>query len=285
MANTAYGTVGENNVKYGLNKAQDWLKNNEDGYQTPYPEYTDRQGPAQMDYGVEFAQNANPYEKVGGIAQDWDQFKQDMRQPVYQAYDQSLRDIDQRFSGNGLFGSRGYGMNDDTLVKAGQGLQAGLLGADTAALNLYGQDLDRRDAQNLNAWKTGLTEAERKQAQNANQFAWDYGQAQNAIDFANSEAARKDAYNQDQFAWGYQQHRQPFADYMALAGGSAPIANQSAANQAALEAANLQAKAAGTSAWGSAIGGIGGGLLGSYGGDDGWSFGGIADDLGSLFSW
>lgn len=280
---TPYGSLGAEYVNSSLTRANDWLDANPTGYDGAYPEYTDRTGPVQSEYGVNYATNANPYEAVGGIATDWNQFQQEMSQPVYQAYEQNLRDIDSRFGNNGLFGSRGYGMNDDTLVKAGEGLATGLLGAKTSALDLYGQDLDRRDAQNLNAWKTGLTEAERQGAYDANKFAWDYTMDQNAVDWANSEAARKDAYNQDKFSWDYSQFRQPFSDNLALASGSTPSANQASSNQAALDAANLQADAAGTSAWSSALGAIGGGLLSSYGGDDGWTLGGVYDGVSSLF--
>lgn len=276
MANTVYGDVGTEQVGYGLTQAQDWLKDSQ-SFDTPYPEYTQRTGPVEMDYGVGYAQNANPYEKVGGIATDWAGFQDQMRQPVHDAYEQNLRDIDSRFSNSGMFGSRGYGMNDDTLVKAGQGLATGLLGADVAAQDQYLKNAEFQSNQNLNAWKTGLTEAERQSAHDKQQFAWDYGQQQQAVDFANSEQGRQDAYNYDKFGWDYQQHRQPFSDALSLASGSASTANQASANQAAIDAANINANAAGTSAWGSAIGGIAGGLLGGNTGSN------IFSGVGNLF--
>ena len=270
---TPYGSVGQDVVKGALTGAQDWLNNNKNGYQSPYPEYTQRTGPVQMDYGVEYQQNANPYEKVDGIATNWQQFQDQMRAPVYQAHDQNLREIDQRFSGNNMYGSRGYGLHDSTLEKAGEGLMSGLLSADVNAQNQYLKNAQFESDQNLNAWKAGLTEAERQNAHNTNQFAWDYNQAQQANDFANSEASRQDAYNYDQFNWDYNQSRQPFNDYLALAGGGAPIANQ-AANadlQKQITAANnaTSSNNASSALWGQAIGGLGGGLLSSLGGDKG----------------
>lgn len=269
---TPYGSAGKAIVEDSLKQANEWVQNNQN-YSNPYPEFNAYQGPAQMDYGVNYAENANPYEKVGGIATDWGQFQNQMRQSAYDAYNQNTRDIDTRFAGSGLYGARGYGMHDDTLVKAGQALQQGLLSADATAMDLYGQDLDRRAQQSLDAWKTGITEAERQQGHNANQFAWDYQQAQDAIDFANNETARQDAYNMDQFNWDYNQHRQPFTDYLTLAGGAAPSATQLANSQAQQQLANTQAQsqsdASSTMAWGTAIGSLGGGFLSSLGGDKG----------------
>lgn len=281
---TVYGdskTAGKA-VDYGLSSAQDWLKNNQNGYTGDYPSFTSYTAPTDMAYGVDYVSNP-AYQTVGGITdQNWGQFQQQMRQPVYQSYDQNLRDIDQRFSNNGLYGSRGYGMNDSTLQKAGEGLMTGLLAADTAAQNQYLANQQFLADQNLNAWKTGLTDAERQQAYNQNKFAYDYQNAQNQVDFANSEAARRDAYNQDQFNFNYSQYRQPFQDYLSLASGAQPTANNQASNAASLAAAQQQADAAGTAAWGSALGSLGGGLLSSYG-DNGWTVSGLFDGIGSLF--
>ena len=261
MASTVYGDLGTSQVQYGLESAQKWLEDNASGYTGAYPDYTSRTSPVDMAYGVDYVQNANPYQTVSGIATNWGDFQNQMRQPVYEAYNQNLRDIDSRFSNSGLYGSIGYGLNDDVLTKAGNSLMTGLLSADTAAQDQYLKNAEFVADQNLNAWKTGLTEAERQNAYNTDKFNYDYTQAQNAVDFANSEAARQDAYNSDLFNYNYNQYRQPFSDYLSLASGSASTANQSAANQTAQSIADSQADAASSAVWGQALGGLAGGLL------------------------
>lgn len=282
---TAYGQVGKDAVSYGLSQAKNWLEEDERS-QSPYPGYTERQAPVQMDYGVEYQANQNPYQMVGGISQgqDWGQFKQDMRQPVMDTYDQNLRDLDTRFAGSGLYGSRGYGLHDDSIAKAGESRARGLVSADTAAMNLYGQDLDRMAQQQEAAAKFGLMDAERRQQYGQNQFNWDYSQQQMQNDFQNQEAARQDAYNLQDYYNEIDRQRQPFMDYLALASGGAPTANQIAANDANLAMANRQADAQNSAGWASAIGSVGGGLLGSDSLDNLWDGSGFElFDAGSWF--
>jgi hypothetical protein len=239
------------------------------GKPTALSPYTERTGPVQMDYGVQY-QGVDPYQTTGTNYQD---YLTRLQAPVTQAYQQNLRDIQSQMGTTGLMGSRGYGMADDTLVKAGQSYGQGLLGAEMNAIQQQQEEEKSRYA-------ADLAEAQRQQSYGEQQFGWDYGQQQQQADFANQEAARQDAYANQQRALAEQTRLEPYEMYSSFAGRATPLSQAQMSSASALQAAQAQADAANTSGW-MDLAGAGVGLLGSTYGDDGWNF----SDIGNLFSW
>jgi len=242
------------------------------GKPTALPAYGERTGPVQMDYGVQY-QGVSPYQTSGV---DWADYQQQARQPVTQAYQQNLRDIQSQMGTTGLMGSRGYGMHGDTLARAGEAYGRGLLGADTTAMQM-------QQEQEKSRYAADLAEAQRAQQYGGQKFGWEYGQAQQQADFANQEAARREAYEAQERALAEQTRLEPYEMYSGFAGKATPMSAAGMSSQAAVDAAARQAEAANTAGMWSGLGAIGGGLLGSYGGDKGWTFGGLGSDFSSLF--
>ena len=242
------------------------------GKPTALPAYGERTGPVQMDYGVDY-QAVNPYQTSGT---NWADYQQQARQPVTQAYQQNLRDIQSQMGTTGLMGSRGYGMHGDTLARAGEAYGRGLLGADTTAMQM-------QQEQEKSRYAADMAEAQRAQQYGGQKFGWDYGQQQQQADFANQEAARQEAYQAQQRALDEQTRLEPYEMYSSFAGRATPMAQAGMSSASQAYAAQQAADAANTAGMWSGLGSIGGGLLGSYGGDQGWSFGGIGSDLGGAW--
>jgi len=238
------------------------------GKPTALTPYGERTGPVQSGYNVDY-QAVNPYQTTGT---NWADYQQQARQPVTQAYQQNLRDIQSQMGGTGLMGSRGYGMHDDTLGRAGEGYARGLLGADTTAINLQ-QDQEK------SRFAADMAEAQRMQDYGGQQFAWDYGQQQQQADFSNQEAQRREAYANQERALAEQQRLEPYEMYSSFAGRATPLSQSAMSSASMADAARQQADAANTAGW-MDLAGTGVGLLGSSYGGDGWNFG----DIGDIFS-
>lgn len=238
------------------------------GKPTALPAYGERTAPVQMDYGVQY-QGVSPYQTP---EVDWAGYQARAREPVTQAYQQNLRDIQQQMGTTGLMGSTGYGMHGGTLARAGEAYGRGLLGADTTAMQMQQEQEKARYA-------ADLAEAQRRQQFGEQQFGWQYGQAQQQADFANQEAARREAYEAQERALAEQTRLEPYEMYSAFAGRATPLAQAGMSSQAMTDAANRAAQAQGTAGW-MELAGTGLGLLGSTYGDDGWTF----SDVGDIFS-
>lgn len=267
LTTTPYGTVGQDVVGTALTGALEQAQT-VGGKPTPLPAYTERTGPVQMGYGVEY-QGVSPYQTSGV---NWADYQQQARQPVTQAYEQNLRDIQQQMGTTGLMGSRGYGMHGDTLARAGEAYGRGLLGADTTAMQMQQEQEKARYA-------ADLAEAQRRQAFGEQQFGWEYGQQQQQADWANQEAARREAYDLQQRAIQEQARLEPYQMNLGLATGAMPAATAATQADMTAQQAAAQQQAANTAGW-MGLAGTGMGLLGSTYGQDGWTF----SDVGDLFS-
>jgi len=309
---TPYGTVGKQVVGSALEKAYEQVEGATPI--TPLPAYTERTGPVQMGYDVQY-QGVSPYQtsfqtaatqpQAGGPllgtypttgqprpaggplpgtdpttgqpfaqvprATSWGEYSEQLRQPVTQAYEQSLRDIQAQMGGTGLMGSVGYGMHGDTLTRAGEAYGRGLLGADTTAIEMQQEQEKAR-------YSADLAEAQRRQQYGEQQFGWEYGQEQQQADWANQEAARREAYDLQQRAIQEQARLEPYQQYLGLATGAMPAATSATAAQTAAQAAKTQAEAANVAGW-MGLAGTGLGVLGSTYGNGGWTF----SDIGDLF--
>lgn len=198
---------------------------------------------------------ADPYESVdinrtyqGLKGGDYDALQQALTTPgqiaADNAYDRGSRDLGSVMGGRGMYGSSVMGQ------QANEGLNREYMNAQAtnsanAAAQRYGlqqndlqfganyglQATDLARQQNLDKWRTGLSEAGRMSDYNANRFKFD---------FANSEAARQEqnALLQQQAqwqlgreAWQTDIDNRLFNKSLSLAGQGAPMAqyNQSAA--------------------------------------------------------
>jgi hypothetical protein len=238
------------------------------GKPTALSPYTERTGPVQMDYGVQY-QGVNPYQTTGT---NYNDYLTRLQAPVTQAYQQNLRDIQSQMGTTGLMGSRGYGMADDTLSRAGESYGRGLLGAEMNAIQQQQEEEKARYAANL-------AEAQRRQAYGEQQFGWDYGQQQQQADFANQEAARRDAYANQERALAEQTRLEPYEMYSSFAGRATPMSQAQMSSATALQQSQAAQDASNTAGWMN-LAGTGVGLLGSTYGDGGWTF----SDVGDLFS-
>jgi len=249
---TPYGTnVGQGVVDYALTTAKDKMP----GAAPDMPAWygSQQQGPVQSAYGVQYQQNANPYQ-----TQNFSQVSNALRGTATEAYNRSLTEGDNRYGASGLYGSQGQGMQSDYLGQAQKAYQQGLLNADAQAMQLA-------DQSNQFGWKAGLTEAQRQQEYGGQQFAWDYGQKQQNVDFANQQLADQYNYDLAKRTDTINQNQRPFENALALASGANPntVANLNAQTSAANAA--LQAKQSGTNALYTGLGGLAGGLLSNQG--------------------
>lgn len=253
---TNYGTnIGQSVVDYGIGAAKDALAGTQAAAKTAYPAWygSQRQGPVQSGYNVQYQQNANPYQ-----TQDFNEVSAALRGSATDAYNRALTEGDNRYGASGLYGSQGQGLQSDYLAQAQKTYQQGLLNADAQAAQLA-------DQSNQFGWKAGLTEAQRAQEYGQNQFAWDYGQQQQNVDWQNQQLADKYAYDIAAREDAIAQAQRQFENPLALATGANPNtvaqlnASTSAANQAAAN------KASNTNALYTGLGGLAGGLLSNQG--------------------
>lgn len=245
---TAYGTnVGQGVVDYALTTAKDKLPGTAPDMPAWYG--SQQQGPVQSAYGVQYQQNASPYQ-----TQNFQQVSDALRGTANEAYSRSLTEGDNRFGASGLYGSQGQGMQSDYLGQAQKAYQQGLLNADAQAMQLA-------DQSSQFGWKAGLTEAQRQQEYGGQKFAWDYGQQQQGVDFANQQLAEKYAYDLARRNDTITQNQRPFENALALAAGANPntVANLNAATSANNAAAAN--RASNTNALYTGLGGLAGGLL------------------------
>ena len=249
---TAYGTnIGQSVVDYGLGKAKDNLP----GAAPDMPAWygSQRQGPVQSGYNVNYAQNASPYQ-----TQNFQQVSDALRGTATEAYNRSLTEGDNRYGAAGLYGSQGQGMQSDYLGQAQKAYQQGLLNADAQAMQLA-------DQSNQFGWKAGLTEAQRQQEYGGQKFAWDYGQQQQNVDWQNQQLADQYAYDLAKRNDIITQNQRQFENPLALAAGANPntVANLNAQTSAANQASAN--KTASTNALYTGLGGLAGGLLSNTG--------------------
>jgi hypothetical protein len=245
---TAYGTnIGQKVVDYGLGKAKDNLP----AAAPAMPDWygSQKQGPVQSGYDVQYQQNQNPYQ-----TQNFQQVSDALRGSATDAYNRSLVEGDNRYGANGLYGSQGQGMQSDYMGQAQKQYAQGLLNADAQAAQLA-------DQSNQFGWKAGLTEAQRAQDYGGQQFAWDYGQKQQNVDFANQQLSDQYSYDLAKRSDAITQAQRQFENPLALAAGANPntVANLNASTSAANSAAAN--KTASTNALYTGLGGLAGGLL------------------------
>lgn len=249
---TPYGTnIGQGVVDYALGTAKDKMP----GAAPDMPAWYggQRQGPVQSGYNVAYQQNASPYQ-----TQNFQQVSDALRGSATDAYNRALTEGDNRFGASGLYGSQGQGLQSDYMGQAQKAYAQGLLNADAQAAQLA-------DQSSQFGWKSGLTEAQRAQEYGGQKFAWDYGQQQQGVDFANQQLADQYAYDLSRRNDLISQAQRPFENALALASGANPntVANLNAATSAA-NAANAN-KTASTNALYTGLGGLAGGLLSNQG--------------------
>jgi hypothetical protein len=237
--------------------------------------------PVTMDYGTTnpFVQNATPYTAVGGIGQGgYDNLRAQMRGEVDDAYNRALIEGDNRFGGNGLYGSQGTGLQSDYMGQAQKQLQQGYLNADKAGYELQQQDLQNIDAQNQFGWKAGETTAARRQDYGNTKYSTDYAQAQAGNDFYNNNLAGQYNYNLAQQQNTTANNQRQYENYLALATGANPntAANLSAQTQQSI--ANANNRTASNNSLMTGVGGVVGGLM-----SNNKVTSGVSDYFGSLF--
>lgn len=247
---TGYGTnTGQATVDYALGVAKGKLP----GAAPDMPAWygSQRQGPVQSGYNVNYQQNQSPY-----AAQSYQQTRDALRGTATEAYDRSLTEGDNRYGANGLYGSQGQGMQSDYMGQAQKTYAQGLLNADAQAMQ-------QADASSQFAYKAGTTDAALQNDYNQSKFAWDYGQQQQGVDFKNQQLADQYTYDLSKRQDLIGQQQRQFENPLALATGANPntVANLNA-NTSAANAA-LAAKQSGSNALYTGLGGLAGGLLAS----------------------
>lgn len=191
------------------------------GYQPTYAaNYTGQlQGPAAQQTAA-FVSNPE-YQRVGGLmGGDYDRLEKALQQPAQNAYAQTLRNMDARFGGSGLYGST---IQSQGVAQAGRDvLLPGLSQATAQRYGLQMQDLQNRASQEEQAYKAGLLNAERQQgyAQQAMNTGTANEQAQR--DFANRIAQQNFQYENDREAFNRGLMQQQYENALGLATGTLP---------------------------------------------------------------
>lgn len=265
-------------VTAGLSGAQNAIQGNQ--YQA-YPDYTG--GQKTNPYANQ--QQAGAYQASGftpgmaqyqGLGQSNDQIRSDFMAPVNQAWNKAQSDIANKYSAQGLYGSRGSGLMSGALGDSAQNYATSIAQANTLAnQNIMANEQNRvksiLDAytlagnQNLDAWKAGLQTTDYNNQLLGNRT--NFGNAQIDAAYADALARRGDKQSFDQ---------RQIENYLGLAGGGTPNASAQLSANAQSDAARQAASAANQSAWLGAGGSILGGLL---------SGAGQAKGFGNLFSW
>lgn len=204
-------------------------------YQPQYPtNYTGQlQGPAQQQTA---AFVANPeYQRIGGLmGGDYDRLEAALRQPAQNAYAQTVRNMDARFGGSGLYGST---IQSQGLAQAGRDvLLPGLSQATAQRYGLQMQDMQRLGEQEQNAYKAGLLNAERQQGYNQQALNTGTANEQAQRDFSNRLAQQNFQYDLDREAFNRGLMQTQFENALGMATGTLPGYN---ANLAARTQQNL----------------------------------------------
>ncbi|MFV0420632.1 hypothetical protein [Oleidesulfovibrio sp.] len=271
-------SVAQQTVDWSLGQAKNNLSNAKNpsyptynGDQKTNPYASQQQAQGLMSTGYDPSMTA-----YQGLGQSPDQIRADFMQPVNQSWNNAQNQIANRFSANGLYGSRGGGLMSGALQDGAQNYATATAQANTLAnQNIMQDEMNRINStldsyklagdQNLDAWKAGLTTTDYNNQQAAGQAQW--GNSQIDAAYADQLARR-----QDEQAW----QQRMFENYLGLAGGGSPMASATMQNDAAKYAANKQSSANNLGAWIGAGGSVLGGLL---------SGAGEANGFGNLFSW
>lgn len=245
--------------KYGLGTAKNIAAQRASQQQVYPADITGQlQGPATGEY---YTHQAMPeLQQVGGIAPGGYQAVQSaLETPIMQQAQRAQTQIGDIYSGRGLYGSSGSGMQSQALADQNLATQQALAGAVTKRYDLEMADRAARRQEALNQYKAGYANVGEENLYNQQRMAWDLAQEQARRDFANQQLERGQQYGLNRQAWEENQREIDFQRMMQLAG----MGSSGAATQAGLDAAREQAEAASSAGMWSGIGSLAGGFLGA----------------------
>ncbi len=271
---SAGSTSPESAQKTGLGTAQNVLKNTLNRQQQ-YPD--DLSGSLQGPATGEMSENIGygSMEKIGGLmGGDYDRLEQNLQQPILNQGQQAQNQIQDVYSGRGLYGSVGGGLMSGAQAQSQQATQDALANTVAQRYALELQDKGQRMSEAEALFKSGALTADQQNQYNRDKMLWDVNQQQQGIDFQNAMAQMQQQYGLDKQNWQTQVDELNFQRALQLAGQG----NSGAQAQAMLN----QADAAERAALYQGLGSVAGGLMGSYG-DGGWTFGGVAEGIGDAW--